>query len=367
MARGSSRPIGSRIAERGDFLRGRLEGPGDHLRSILARLGLLRANIVFLGAATVVFGVITVLLSLASGAPFVIPIDHVSPALGLRPAVPLEIALVGCLAGQVVGWKLSDGGRDYNQLLQRTATDLAYIALFMVVIYFHFHIKMWLPLLNSHHYDALYFQIDQDLRPVIAGIDWLRAAIAAVLPAPDLWYQGAQLGLFIGSFWLHGLGKRRWHHHNMTALLLNLMIGPLTYLVAPAVGPFIFEPGRNRAATAAQQAMYAQYVELQAQGPSWLLAHGGEYFTAPLAAMPSLHVSAACIVCYYALKARSPFAPLMLFFGSWIVIDAVGSRWHYLIDLPVGALLAASVIAVANWICRRRSQAPAAAGAEASW
>ncbi len=362
MARVSSRPVGPRTAERGDFLRGRLEGPGDHLRSILACTGLLRPNIIFLGAATLVFGVITVLLSLACGAPFVIPIDHVNPALGLRPAVPLEIALVGCLVGQVVGWKLSDGGRDYHQLLQRTSTDLVYVALFMIVIYLHFHIKMWMPLLNSHLYDASYFQVDQDLRPVIAGIDRIRAAVATVLPAADLWYQGAQLGLFIGSFWLHGLGRRRWHHHNLTALLLNLMVGALAYLIAPAVGPFIFEPGRNRAATAAQQAMYAQFTELQAQGPSWLLAHGGDYFTAPLAAMPSLHTSAACIVCYYAIRARSPFALLMIFFGFWILIDAVGSRWHYLVDLPAGVLLAVSMIAVTHWICRERSEAPAAAG-----
>ncbi len=325
-----------------------------YLRRVLARTGLLRPNIVFLGAATIVFAVVTVLLSLASGAPFVIPIDQVSPALGLRPAVPLEIALIGGLLGQVIGWKLSDGSHDYNQLLRRTTTDLAYLALFMIVIYFHFHLKMWMPLLNSHLYDALYFQADQDLRPVIAGIDRIRAAVAVWLPAADLWYQGAQLGLFIGSFWLHGLGRRRWHHHNMTALLVNLMIGPLAYLIAPAVGPFIFEPGRNQVATAAQQTMYEQFTELQAQGPSWLLAHGSEYFTAPLAAMPSLHVSAAVIVCYYAIRARSPFALLMIFFAFWIFIDSVGSRWHYLVDLPAGVLLAALAIVIANRVCRAR-------------
>jgi hypothetical protein len=178
--------------------------------------------------------------------------------------------------------------------------------------------------------------------------------LASVLPAPDLWYQGAQLGLFIGSFWIHGLGDRRWHHHNVTALLLNLMIGPLTYLIAPAVGPFIFETGPNQAATAAQQAMYAQFSDLVAQGPSWLIAHGGAYFTAPLAAMPSLHVSAACIVSYYAIRARSWFAPLMILFAIWIFIDSVVSRWHYLIDLPPGILLAMVSIAIANWVCGDR-------------
>jgi hypothetical protein len=353
MARGSTRPAGVLTAERHDLSPLRREALGSRLRSILARAGLLRPNLVFLGAAVLGFGVITALLAFASGAPFVIPSEGVSPALGVPPALPLEMGALGWLAGQLVSWKLSAGVRDGNQLLQRITTDLTYIMLFVVVIYFHFSIKMWMPLLNSRMYDDSYFRIDQDLWPVMAGLERIRAALASVLPAADQWYQGAQLGLFIGSFWIHGLGDRRWHHHNVTALLLNLMIGPLAYLLAPAVGPFIFEAGPNRAATAAQQAMYAQFSDLVAQGPSWLIAHGGQYFTAPLAAMPSLHVSAACIVSYYALKARSRFAPLMVFFAVWIFIDSVVSRWHYLVDLPAGILLAVVAIAIANRVCDR--------------
>jgi hypothetical protein len=339
---------------------------GRRLGSILARSGLLRPNLVFLAAAVLGFGVITALLALAIGAPFVLPGERVSPALGTSPGLPLQIGVVGWLAGQLVRWKLS--GWDGSQLRQRLATDAAYLILFVAVIYFHFHIKMWMPLLNSRLYDGAYFQIDQDLRPVITGLGRVRAALAGVLPAPDLWYQGAQLGLFIGSFWIHGLGDRRWHHHNMTALLLNLMIGPLAYLLAPAVGPFIFEAGPNHAATAAQHAMYAQFKDLVAEGPQWLAAHGGQYFTAPLAAMPSLHVSAACIVSYYALRARSWFAPLMVFFALWIFIDSVVSRWHYLIDLPPGILLAAVSILIANRVCNGgfMNQLSAQAGRAAS-
>ncbi len=342
-----------RTAEPHDFRPVRRDVLNGRVGAILARTGLLRPNLLFLGVAILGFGVITALLSLASGAPFVIPGERVSPALGLSPALPLEIALLGWLAGQVISWKFSTGARDGHQLLQRITTDLTYIMMFVVVIYFHFHIKMWMPLLNARLYDNSYFQIDQQLRPLIDGLGRVRAGLASVLPAADFWYQGAQLGLFIGSFWIHGLGDRRWHHQNMTALLLNLMIGPLAYLLAPAVGPFIFEAGPNQAATDAQQAMYAQFTDLVAQGPSWLVAHGSQYFTAPLAAMPSLHVSAACIVSYYALRARSRFAPLMLLFAVWIFIDSVVSRWHYLVDLPAGIVLAAVAIAIANRVCGR--------------
>ena len=335
-----------RTAERARVSPAEREVLSDRLRRLLARTGLLRPHLVFLGATVLGFVIVTALLALAIGAPFVLPGERVSPALGTSPALPLQIGVAGWLIGQLLRWRLS--GRDANQLGQRLATDGTYLLMFVVVLYCHFHIKMWMPLLNGRLHDDWYFQIDQDLRPVLEGLGRVRAALASLLPAADLWYQGAQLGLFIGSFWILGLGDRRWHHRNMTALLLNLMIGPLAYLLAPAVGPFIFETGPNRAATAAQQAMYAQFTELAAQGPSWLAAHGGQYFTAPLAAMPSLHVSAACIVCYYTLRARSWFAPLMVFFALWIFIDSVVSRWHYLIDLPPGILLAAVSILIAN-------------------
>ncbi len=349
----TNRPAEARPAGHHGLPPVRRAGLGGRLRRVLARIGLLRPNLVVLGAAAIGFGVITVLLALASGAPFVIPGERVSPALGLSPALPPAIALAGWLLGQLISWQAGAGGRDGDRLAQRLATDLAYIMLFVVVIYLHFHIKMWMPLLNARLYDGPYFEIDQYLRPLIVQLGRLRTALASVLPAADFWYQGAQLGLFIGSFWIHGLGDRRWHHHNMTALLLNLMIGPLAYLLAPAVGPFVFETGPNRAATAAQEVMYRHFTDLVAQGPSWLAEHGAQYFTAPLAAMPSLHVSAACIVSYYVIRARSRFAPLMVAFAVWIFIDAIVSRWHYLIDLPPGILLAAVAVALANRICDR--------------
>ena len=46
----------------------------------------------------------------------------------------------------------------------------------------------------------------------------------------------------------------------------------------------------------------------------------------------------------------------MLFFAFWIVINSVASRWHYLVDLPAGVLLAAVVIVIANWVCEPRFQ-----------
>jgi len=330
---------------------------------VAERLRLLPPDLVFLTLATLFFAAVTALISRASGFPFVLPTERVSPALGINPALPLLVAVIGYLASQVVKVQRQQHQSNQIQLSRWLSTDFYYILIFVIVIYFHFHLKMWMPVLNSHLHDYAYFQIDKQLHFIIEGFAVARSLLTRLLPAPDLWYQGAQLGLFIGSFWLHALGERRWHHHNILALLLNLMIGPLTYLLAPAVGPFIFEDGPNATATAAQHGMYRMFAELQVQGPSWLWSHGGQYFTAPPAAMPSLHVGAACIVVYYSLKARSPFAFLAIFLAAWIFIESVVSRWHYLVDLPAGILLAALVIAITNRVCRWRHITPTSARA----
>src|SRR5262249_10265343 len=83
------------------------------------------------------------------------------------------------------------------------------------------------------------------------------------------------------------------------------------------------------------------------------------YFTAPLAAMPSLHFAAAFVMAYYAWRAQLAIAPLAVAIVGWISIESVVSRWHYLVDLPAGLVVAAVAIAVANRLCRRRLADPA--------
>jgi hypothetical protein len=183
--------------------------------------------------------------------------------------------------------------------------------------------------------------------------------VIVVLPHADSWYQAGLLAMFALSFWFHAVGKRQWYYHNMTAILLLEMIGPLGYLVAPAVGPFIFQHGPSDVATAAQTTMYAGFLQVQAGGAAWLAQHGGSYFTAPPAAMPSLHVAVAWVMTYYAIKARSAVSPLMVLLLGWITVESVVLRWHYLVDLPAGFLLACLVIVITNRVCGYRLEAPA--------
>ena len=286
-----------------------------------------------------------------------------SPALGTNFSAPLVAALVG-YAGLQIASRFSASGR--GQWIHRVVADLYLLALFVAVIYVHFHIKMWVPLINPRLYDASYFAIDDRFRFLIEGLRTLRGEIAIVLPAPDVWYELAFFSMFSLSFWFHAAGQRRWHYHNMVAITLTELLGPMLYLVAPAVGPFLFERGDNPMATAAQLRMYGEFQAMRAAGVSWLDQHGAQYFTAPLAAMPSLHFAATFVLAYYAVRARLVVAPIVVAALAWIGIESVASRWHYLVDLPVGLAVAVVAIAIANRLCRHRLDVEDAASGRAA-
>jgi hypothetical protein len=289
------------------------------------------------------------------GISFTLPRPSKIPGLDANYWTPPIIAAVAYLVIQLIARQFSPkSARSWAVFGRRLFDDYYLLALFIFVIYVHFNIKMWVPVVNPALYDDTYFAIDQALRPFIDLFAWLRGLGARVIPATDIWYQAGFFAVFVLSYLTHSIGDRRWHYHNMIGLLLIEMVGPLSYLLAPAVGPFIFEQGPNVLATNAELTMYEVYKQVLSGGAAWVSAHGGQYFAQPLAAMPSLHVGATFVIVYYAVKARQWVSPLAVFAFAWIVIESVVARWHYLIDLPVGLLLAAGVILVTNRLCRAR-------------
>ena len=102
-----------------------------------------------IGAAVAGFALVTLLLSVVIGAPLMIPTERVSPALGLPGVVPLGICLFGYLAGQLIAQQRRAKPRPPELVTRQLLTDLAFFTLFVVVVYLHFHIKMWMPILNS--------------------------------------------------------------------------------------------------------------------------------------------------------------------------------------------------------------------------
>ncbi len=301
---------------------------------------------------TGLFASLAFLLSLSHGVFLPLPREPISPALGYHPALPLLVSVAGYLGGRALQFARIDPIRR-PALLQRFWTDLAYLTLFILVTYFHFVLKLEIPIMRRPRYDELLFSLDLRCALVIAQLTALRSKIAQVLPYPDSWYQLAQMGVYVLSFWGHALGDRRWFHPWMMASLLNLMLGSLAYLLFPAIGPFLYQPGPNLLALQAEKIMAEVSKHVAEQGVPWLVQHGSEFFTSAPAAMPSLHVSIACIASYYAIRAQLKTRFMILALAAWIPLEAVVSRWHYLADVLAGVVFAGLVIGLSNRLCRR--------------
>jgi mitochondrial fission protein ELM1 len=314
-----------------------------------------RYGILIVLLTSLVFLAIALVLSAYAKIHFTVPRPGDIPGLHINYWVPPIAAAVGYLLLQCATHYLGPTRPTWRTIARRAAGDYLLLGLFILVIYIHFNIKMWIPIINPRLFDQDYFAVDQAARSLITLCDDLRALLARILPGVDFWYQAAFFAVFVLSFLCHALGRRRFHYHNMTALLLIESVGPLTYLIAPAIGPFIYQHGMNTLATAAELRMYSVYELARAGGSAWIQEYGGQFFADPLAAMPSLHVGASLIIAYYAVKARLWVAPIAIFAFCWIFVESVAARWHYLVDLPAGILLALAVIAVTNHLYRRLS------------
>jgi hypothetical protein len=311
------------------------------------------ADLIVIGLAVVCFVAAAALVSSRTGAPFTVPTEDESRAIKVHYLVPL---LAG-LGGYGVLWAASrwlPGSRRRRGLMPReVAADLYFLALFVVVMYVHFHVKMWMGVLSATLYDDAYLAIDRDFGWLIAAMQTLRAAAAQLVPGIDSLYQNGFLLMFAASFWFHALGERRYLRHYLIAVLLLEMLGAFAYLALPAVGPFIYESGPNALATDAQRHMLSIFRQAQAYGMEWLATRGGRSVTSMPAAMPSLHVAGAVIMTCYAIRARLWITPLLVLISAWVMIESVVTRWHYLVDLPAGVVLAAVIVVFTNRLCRR--------------
>mgnify|MGYP003940068425 FL=1 len=325
------------------------------LRSKLwSKLQAVPRDVLVLIVCAVSFVAFAVICSFVTGAPFVLPQGE-SPVLGAEATAPIVITVgVYLVAGLIARLRSGPNCGAERGGLSRMTVDLFLLCALAVVLYIHFHLKMWVPLLNDRSFDTTFFAIDEQFRFVIDGMRSVRAAFAKILPGVDSWYDISFFSLFFLSFWCHTAGTRRFLFHNMVAVTLVELVGPLIYLVAPAIGPFVFETGDNAHATVVQGQMHSQFTAMQAGGVPWFEANGAAYFTAPLAAMPSLHVAAAFVLAYYAVCARLLIAPYAVLCVCFIAVEAVVTRWHYLVDIPVGIGLAACAIVVTNRLCRFR-------------
>jgi membrane-associated phospholipid phosphatase len=270
---------------------------------------------------------ILLLLSTAFGLPILLPRGNSAAFVGVHYLYPLlGLGVWGLFA--LVGQK--------RQLARIFLVALPCYAIVLVV---HFNIKLWVPHINPANFDAAYWATDQLLRPLVDVCMALRKQMAPILPIDSNVYMIGFIAMFYVSFCYHAVWTPQWFRKLFLAALFFQGLGALAYLPFPALGAFVFETGVNPAVTAAQDGMLAFHNEIIAHAPSWLAEHGPARITAGLGAMPSLHAGAAFLFFLFAWRHGPVLAPLYAVILAFIVIAAVATRWHYLIDVLVGLAL----------------------------
>ena len=312
-----------------------------------------------LGAAiTIVAAFSAIVLGIAAvyGAPLSMPRERISAALGLHAALPVAFAIVFYVA--LRAFKVLTGRQTAADppLARTIAVDMTLMALFITVTYFHFSLKTWVQVINPALYDEAYFAVDRQMQPLLDLFYWIRANIFSLMPNADALYQAAFLLMFIVGFCSLAVTRSPYYPQFSIAVLLTMSLGALSYLPAPALGPFIYEEGLNKHATQAQAAMLWAHKQAVQHGMPWIAKAGPAYFTGALSAMPSLHIAHGVAMTYFMARAGSPMTIFFLLICFWVLIESVASRWHYLIDLPVGLALAAFVICLTNRICRDKAR-----------
>ncbi|GAA0754738.1 hypothetical protein GCM10009076_00990 [Erythrobacter ramosus] len=272
--------------------------------------------------------------------PFVIPASDALEFTGMSYGVPLS--LIAVLGLYLIVTK---------QVRRLIYYGLAAIA-YGVILIAHFNVKLWMSLINPTLWDDFFWKTDQALRPLVDAAFAVHRGADMILPVGEHLYLFAFLAMFAGSIIVHSAQCFIVFRKVIFTAMLVHVLGALSYLVMPAVGPFLYEQGINALETARQVHMYGGYQALVAGGRPWIASEGSQYMFAAVAAMPSLHVASSAVFVYFAWKHVRWLGVAYLPLFTFIIFEAIATRWHYWIDVAAGLALTALAIAITTALFR---------------
>jgi PAP2 superfamily len=290
-----------------------------------------------------VFVLIGLVLSLSFGLPISLPTNASLAFTGMSNFVPAVVIMCGfglILVTQPAG-----------RAVYFSTALLSYGAIVII----HFNIKLWVSEINPRLWDAQYRAVDETLRPMIDGAIAFHYGLAAIAPVDRL-YLFAFLAMFGCSMIAHSCQSFAVFRKVVLASMLVHVVGGLSYLIAPALGPFIEEGGVNAVEQSRQAYMFAAHQASVAGGASWLGSQGSTYLATGLAAMPSLHVASSAVFVYFAWKYERRLSWFYWPLFAFIMIEAVATRWHYLVDIVAGLGLTAFCVVAVEWCFGRFGQ-----------
>jgi hypothetical protein len=286
------------------------------------------------------FFLITVILGHSFGLQLVFPSSDALQFTGMSYFVPLSMILALGLFMKVT--------KRTMQLAYYLIVALAYV----MILVAHFNVKLWMSIVNPRLWDAFYWQTDQMVRPLIDASFVVHNLVGMVLPAENHLYLFAFLAMFGSSIIVHSMKNFIVFRQVIFTAMLVHALGALSYLIMPAVGPFIYESGVNALETTRQEHMYNGYQALMAGGKPWLESQASQFLLSAVAAMPSLHVASSGVFVYYAWMHERWLGWIYLPLFVFIMFEAIATRWHYAIDIAAGLALTGLAIAITIAIFR---------------
>ena len=293
-------------------------------------------------ALALAFAVIGIIISLASGLPIGLPTPDSLAFTGMSYLVPL-LLVVGILLIAVL-----------MRQVGRAAYFLAALVSYGLVLIIHFNIKLWVWQINPLLWDADYAAVDRALQPLVNRSLAFHDALSSLFGSVDRLYLFAFLAMFACSIIVHSMRAFIVLRKVVLTSMLVHVLGGLSYLIAPALGPFISEAGVNALETKRQMFMLAAHKAALAGGADWFTANGSEFLATGLAAMPSLHVASSAVFVYFAWIYERRLCWLYFPLFGFIMIEAIATRWHYLVDIAAGLILTAIAVALVERVLRPR-------------
>ncbi len=241
----------------------------------------------------------------------------------------------------------------FTQTAKRTLYFATALVAYGAILVTHFNVKLWIHAVNRTNWDQVLWNSDQAVRPLVDGALSIHRGLAAMVGPIDRLYLFAFIAMFVCSITIHCSRDFPVFRRVMLTAMLVHVLGGLSYLIAPSLGPFLFEPGVNALETKRQVYMLASHKAAAEGGIGWFQLHGSEFLATGLGAMPSLHVASSAVFLYYAWVYERmlgwAYIPLFLF----IMIEAVATRWHYVLDVVAGlGLTAIAVVSVEYFLNR---------------
>jgi hypothetical protein len=283
------------------------------------------------------FVAVGIAISMAYKLPISLP-DATSLAFtGMDYTVPIILTLAGLLLTWI------------TQKTPRTLYFLTVLFAYAAILIVHFNIKLWITEINPASWDQPFRRIDDAFSPLVNASFAIRRALGWLGGSLDLLYLFAFLAMFGCSIIVHSSRSFIVFRKVVLTAMFVHVLGALSYLITPALGPFLYEAGANALETQRQVHMLALHNEALVGGTAWLRANGAEHLATGLAAMPSLHVASSAVFVYFAWRHERWLFWLYLPLFAFILNEAVATRWHYIVDLIAGVGLTGIAVFVVEY------------------